>query len=42
MADGLVTFFEFKDMGFFKRNTDGEEYREDLLNRTGKFGGGFV
>jgi hypothetical protein len=30
MADGLVTFFEFKDLGFFKRNTDGEEYSEDL------------
>ncbi|WP_158972584.1 hypothetical protein [Paraglaciecola sp. L3A3] len=30
MADGLVTFFEFKDLGFFKRNTDGQEYKEDL------------
>lgn len=30
MAEGLVTFFKFTHLGFFKRNTDGNEYVENL------------
>lgn len=30
MAEGLVTFFKYEQLGFFKRNNNGEEYSEPL------------
>ncbi len=30
MIEGLVTYFQFDKLGFFKRNTDGSDYSENL------------